>query len=97
MKNVERVSNTSPAFRVPLYGAPPLKGWAVRYVSGISDPEIKSGFWLSQWYLEPDKASARFNFESELFMCYNDESVATRISDALRQHCEIETEVVHLL
>jgi hypothetical protein len=96
MKNVERVAN-APAFRVPLYGAPPLKGWAVRYVSGINDSEIKPGFWLSQWHVDADRTSARFNFESELFMCYNDELSATKISDALRKHCEIETEVVNLL
>ena len=96
MKNVERLTNTSPAFRVKLHGAPPLRGWAIQYVSGISDPEIKTGFWLSQWYPEHGGTSVRFNFESELVMCFNEEPPAMKVSDVLRQYCEIETKVVHL-
>lgn len=94
MKNVERLAS-HPFFRAPLYGAPPLKGWALQYVSGIDDDlEIKPGYWLTQWNPTPDRTSATFNFENELVMCFNEEAAAAAISKALRDTTEIETKVV---
>jgi len=95
MKNVQRLPSR-PFFRVPLQGAPPLRGWALRYVSGIDDPLIKPGFWLTQWNPTPDGKSVNLNFEDELVMCFNDESVATAISKELLANTEIETSVVKI-
>jgi hypothetical protein len=90
MKNVERLP-LRPAFRVPLHGAPPLRGWAVQYVSGIDYPEIKPGFWLSQWNIDPEGVT--FNFDSKPVMSFTDEQMARAASNALRE-LEIETTVV---
>jgi hypothetical protein len=95
MKNVKRLTS-HPFFRVPLAGAPPLRGWALRYVSGIEDHLIKPGFWLTQWNPTADGTSVNFNFESELVMCFNDESVAVAVSKTLLDNTEIETSVVKI-
>ena len=81
---------------MPLAGAPPLRGWALRYVSGIDDPLIKPGFWLTQWNPTADGAGVNFNFESELVMCFNDESAAVAVSKTLLDDTEIETSVVKI-
>ncbi len=48
MKNVEEIS-TLPSARVFMQGAPPQRGWFVKYLSGMEEkPEIKPGFWLSR-------------------------------------------------
>jgi hypothetical protein len=96
MKNVERLPSY-PFFRVKMQGMPPLNGWAVQYVSGIdNDSDIKQGFWLTQWSPTSDRTSATFIFESELVMCFTEESVATDVSRALRENAEILTKVVRV-
>lgn len=68
MKDVVRSVRTA-AFRIRLENAPPLRGWAIRYVSGMEDDEeIRPGFYLSKWYLEPERGSVIFAFEDELNM-----------------------------
>lgn len=58
MKNVEEVFSKRPMFRMPMQGAPPPKGWAVKYVSGMEDkPDIKPGFWLSRFYVDRQDTS----------------------------------------
>ena len=49
-----------------MQGAPPPKGWLVQYVSGIEDPpEIKPGFWLTEWKKDSEgHFSFNFNFGS---------------------------------
>ena len=93
MKNVEEIHSKIGAWRVPIHGMPPLSGWAVQYVSGMS-PEIKEGYWLSHWPVNSTRDSATFNFEPGLHMCYTEESEAVAVSNALREHAEIETKVV---
>jgi hypothetical protein len=73
---------------------PPLSGWAVQYVSGMEQPDIKGGFWLSHWRVDSTQNSATFNFEPGLRMCYNEEKDAIAVSNALRENAEIETRVV---
>ena len=94
-KNIERVPRP-PVMRIPVEGAPRLRGWAVRYISGLEDPAIKPGFWLSHWQASPTKPTATFNFEYELVMCFGDEAEAKAVSDALRVNGEVETEVVRV-
>ena len=93
MKNVEVVHSRTGVWRVPIQGIPPLSGWAVQYVSGMG-PEIKEGYWLSQWSVNAARDAATFNFEPGLEMCFNDESDANAISAVLRKMAEIETRVV---
>ena len=96
MKNVEVVhSKGMGAWRVPIQGMPPLKGWAVQYLSGMG-PDIEEGFWLSFWRVNAARDEATFNFEPGLHMCYTEEADAIAISDALRKIAEIETRVVKI-
>ena len=97
MKNVEFLSDTLPVFRAKLDGAPLPKGWALRYLSGIDDPEIKPGFWLSAWNLESDGKSVFFKFEpGGPYRTFNDEAVAKEVEAVFKEQLEIETEVVRL-
>jgi hypothetical protein len=99
MKNIEEIpSPTIPSFRVRIQGAPPLRGWAVKHLSGMEDLGVKPGFWLSQWRVSStgDKDSATFKFEPELAMCFNEESVAKAVSTVLREQGEIQTEIVRI-
>ncbi len=64
MKNVEEVSAKRPVFRIRLKGAPPPKGWTLRYKSGAEKrPEIQPGDFLSQW--SEDREGVTFNFSSD--------------------------------
>ena len=95
MSNVQKVSGAG-YFRVPMHGAPPLRGWNLQYVSGLDDPDVKPGYWLSQWNVSPisdTTANLKFCFEPELIMCFDTEAEAMANSDTLRKE-KIETEVV---
>lgn len=91
MKNVVFVPNR--VMQIPIPGAPPLRGWAVRYESGIDDAAYKPGFWLIHWQPTPT-GTANLNFGPGQTMCFLEESVANHVADTLRNHCEIETTVV---
>ncbi len=80
------------AFHIPIQNAPRLSGWAVQYISGLDDEEIKTGFWLAVWSIIGSEATLRF--EPEMHMCYRDEQEAIEVSKLLRENAEIETEVV---
>jgi hypothetical protein len=95
MKNVEVIHSERGAWRVPIHGMPPLSGWAVQHVSGM-EPEIKEGYWLSQWQTNSARDTATFNFEPGLHMCFNEEKDAIAVSNALRENAEIETRVVKI-
>jgi hypothetical protein len=95
MKNVEVIHSTASAWRIPIQGLPPLRGWAVQYVSGM-DAAIKAGYWLSFWRVNSARDSATFSFEAGLHMCFDGETEANAISDALRRFAEIETRVVEI-
>lgn len=96
MKNVEAIQPKGlGAWCVPVHGMPPLKGWAVQYISGMG-PEIEEGYWLSNWRVNAARDSATFGFEPGLNMCYTEESDAVAISDSLRNVAEIETKIVKI-
>lgn len=94
MKNVEILPPKS-IFRVPIHGHPPLRGWALKYLSGIEEvADVKPGYWMTQWYFAG--GSATFAFEAGVTMCFTDETEANRISESLRNEADIETEVVKI-
>jgi hypothetical protein len=93
MKNVEIFNRKIPVFRVPIQGMPPLRGWAVRYISGMEGTsDIEPGDWLSEWHIGAEDVV--FNFEHGLHMCFNAEADATRATEYLFKAAEIKTEVV---
>lgn len=95
VKNVEILERKGPpSFRVPVQGLV-LRGWAIKYVSGMEEmPEVRPGFWMSQWRI--DREAANFNFDSELHMAFGDEAEANEITRFLREIAGIETEVVKI-
>ena len=69
----------------------------MQFVSGPDDfDEVKPGYWLSQWNVTADRMSVAFAFEPEPVMAWPDESEPKQISDALRQHAQIETSVARV-
>jgi hypothetical protein len=94
MKNVEEVS-ALPSAKVFMQGAPPPRGWFVKYLSGMEDKaEIKPGFWLSNWHR--DSKGYVFNFAPELDLHWDTEYTAREVSTALRELAGIETAVVKI-
>ncbi|MGC2698374.1 MAG: hypothetical protein WA738_21510 [Candidatus Angelobacter sp.] len=94
MKNVETLTSTQPVFRVPIKGVPSLKGWAVRYLSGMEEmPDIKVGYWLTQFDVTQENV-ATFRFEAQPHLSFDSKDFAMAISDGLRESAEIQTEVV---
>lgn len=84
------------AWRVPVQGMPPLKGWAVQYVSGMGKG-VEEGSWLTFWRVNAARDEATFNFEpGSPHMCYDEEADALAVSGALRNVAEIETRVVKI-
>jgi hypothetical protein len=79
-----------------MQGMPPPEGWALRYVSGIGDPEVKPRYWLSQCHLSSAGQAALISFDPAINLCFG-KQVATKISDALRAGSGIETEVVEIV
>ncbi|MFI5117174.1 MAG: hypothetical protein ACHP8B_10820 [Terriglobales bacterium] len=96
MKNVEEVVKKIPVYRVRIKGAPPLRGWALKHLSGMEALDVKPGYWLSEWSLSSDGTTATFNFEPELYVAFDTEAEAKAVSDALRANSEIETEVLKI-
>jgi hypothetical protein len=94
MKNVDKTPSRMPTFRVPMQGAPPPKGWFVRYLSGMEEePDIRPGFWLSQWSID-SKSYIIFTFEPVMDLHWDTEAQADEVSKALRESAGIETAVV---
>lgn len=94
MKNFKKLPARE-IFRVPVQGLPPLKGRAIRYLSGLEgESQNKAGDFMSQW--QSNDEGLTFVFESGLHMCFTDEKLANEISSFLRKQAEIETEVVKI-
>ena len=93
MKTVEVLKEQYPSFRIKIEGAPPLRGWAVQYVSGIDNRDPHESSWLSQWTII--EGWVTFAFDSEVHMVFPHEEAARSASSALRQ-AEIETRIIHL-
>jgi len=95
MKNVETGQLRGVFFRVPVKGAPPLGGWAVRYLSGMEEVgDVKPGYWLSLWHVGAEYLD--FRFEPEAHMSFQEEEQARKASRLLREVTEIQTEVLKL-
>ena len=90
MKNIVKAGRGG-AYRIPLDNAPPLRGWAIRYISGMEgEEEVEAGFYMAYWY--PDSQGAVFAFERDLHSVFGDEAEAIHVRDSLKLS-EIETEV----
>ena len=58
MKNVVKGKGLIGAYRIPLDNVPPLRGWAIRYISGMEgEEEVEPGFYMAYWY--PDSPKVR--------------------------------------
>lgn len=94
MKNVEVKISNRPMFRVRMQGAPPPKGFAVKYLSGMEgSSDLEPGYWLSQFYADRE-GGINFNFEQELIIGFDNESDAKNASETLKAAADIETAVV---
>lgn len=83
-------------FRARVQGAPPPRGWFIKYVSGMEEkPDIKPGFWLSHWHVD-SHGYVTFNFEHVPDLHWGTKTEADAISMALRESTEIKTAVVQL-
>ena len=69
-----------------------MKGWTVKLLEDIPQAEYKKGYWLSSWLDGPQKRE--FEFAEGLYIAFNTEADARRVSGYLRDEGEIETEVV---
>jgi hypothetical protein len=97
MRNIEEVSYfKTGSYRTRIHGEPPLRGWAVMYISGMEAmPDTKAGDWLSLW----DKRTEDIIFKFENgrpHMCFEEEAQATGVVEKLWEEAEIETEVVKI-
>jgi hypothetical protein len=93
-KKFEEKISTRPVFRVPMKGAPPPKGFAVRYQSGMEGTtDLEPGYWLSDFYVDRD-GHINFNFDRDLHFGFDDESDAKKASEALKQGADVMTTVV---
>jgi hypothetical protein len=96
MTNVEERFSKRPMFRVPMKGAPPPKGFAVRYVSGMEGTtDLEPGYWLSQFFVDREDG-INFNFERELFFGFDHEADAKKASEMLREDADVKTAVVKI-
>ncbi|HTR64645.1 MAG TPA: hypothetical protein VMH85_02650, partial [Terriglobales bacterium] len=94
MKDV-RITTGPPVARVPLVvPGEPLKGWALRYESGIDVPEIRAGYWLAKWSKTDSEIS--FDFSQGLNFAFDNEAEARNAMANLREHA-IHTRVVKLV
>jgi hypothetical protein len=76
MKNVEVVSR-APSFRVRVQGAPPPRGWFVKYLSGMEEASgVKPDYWLTEWHVSSD-GYAIFNFEPDPLIVFPTEAEAS--------------------
>lgn len=90
MKNVVKAGRGG-MYRVSLLNAPPLRGWAIRYVSGMEgEEEVKPGSYLAYWH--PDGTYATFAFQPDLHGVWKEEMEAKFIQEQLRLS-EIVTEI----
>ena len=93
MKNVTSAGRGG-MYRVPLDNPPPLRGWAIRYVSGMEgEEEVEPGFYLAWWH--PDGQFANFALEPDLHTVWRDEAEAEFIREQLKLS-DIVTEIARI-
>jgi hypothetical protein len=95
MKNVHFVQNR-PFIRIPMHGAPPLTGWAIRLLQDIPEGDFKEGYWMDHWTEVQSQGQIDFQFTPELYMVFTEEAKARHICDFLRSEAAIETAVVKI-
>jgi hypothetical protein len=94
MKNVEEVFSKRPVLKVRLQGAPPPRGWTVRYTSGIEEKyEIHSGDLLSQWSTDSEAIIFNFSPDRHDMVIFDTEAEVVKIVEFLRKNAGVETEV----
>jgi len=95
VKNLITASAPRHLLKVRVAGAPPLRGWTLKYVSGIEDAETKPGYLLEQWDVSSDRMNVAFSFAPDAAAAFTEESEARQASTALRDG-GVATEVVKL-
>jgi hypothetical protein len=97
MRNVEEVFSKRPVFKVRLQGAPPPRGWTVRYKSGIEERyEVHSGDLLSQWSADSEGVTFNFSRDRHDMVIFDTEAEVVKIVEWLRQNAAVETEALKI-
>jgi hypothetical protein len=95
MKNVEQVLSKRPVFKVRLQGAPPPRGWTVRYKSGAEEiPEYQPGNLLAQWSVDNDGVTFSFSPNPHDLVTFDNEAEVAKIVEWLHENAEIESEAL---
>jgi hypothetical protein len=92
MKDAEEVYATRPMFKVRMQGAPPPRGWVLRYMSGAEEKDdIKPGYLLSKWWIDKE-GFANFDFSPEPtdMVAFQNEAYTDGVAEFLRQHVGLE-------
>jgi hypothetical protein len=79
---------------IPIPGAPPPHGWAVKLVQDLPDANYKHGYWMATWQKTPESWKFSFDPAPNMAFVFSTEPDAKKVSDFLRKQGEIETEVV---
>jgi|ERR1700687_311219 hypothetical protein len=95
MKGVEVVEVPArPVMHIPFKGELPIKGWGLRYVSGIDNERVQPGDWMTRW--DSTAMGSTFEFGADLTYVFWGEAYARDVSEALRTNADIKTEVVKI-
>jgi hypothetical protein len=93
MKNAEEVVRKRPVFKVPLQGAPPPRGWTVRYKSGAEEiPDFQPGNLLAQWSVDSEGVTFSFSPDPNDMVVFDTEAEVAKIVEWLRKETAIEAE-----
>jgi hypothetical protein len=91
MKNVTRIARTPVAY-LRAEGAPPFRGWVIRYLSGAEEyPDWKSGDWMT--YFDPD-TNAFFFSSSEPKFRFETTEYAAAVVRRLQEATGIKAEAI---
>ena|SRR5579872_198658 len=93
MKNVTRLPKFAP-YTIAIPGSLIFDSWAIRYLSGIDDGEVKPGHWLAKWDHTP--MTIEFGFSQKENLLFLNEAAAQSVAETLRREREIETEVIQV-
>jgi hypothetical protein len=95
MKNAEEVVRKRPMFKVPLQGAPPPRGWTVRYKSGAEEiPEFQPGNLLAQWSVDSEGVTFSFSPDPHDMVVFDTEAEVVKIVEWMHKEAAIETEAI---
>jgi len=91
MQEEENMGN--PVGRFRMHDAAQAQGWTLRYVQG-DDPEYKPGHLLCTWKVKEGEREFAFSPDIKIVRTFETEAEALKISDLLRTHMKVETEVI---